>query len=115
LGLQAKFFRSRYGWLIRSLLAESQFDEELAAAFRDRWIQPRRRGVIQVLKAAIQEGDLRHDIDLETTTDILYGPLYYRLLLGTGTINNSFIDHLYSQFLAGHQITPTKGSNDIEH
>ncbi|WP_213806305.1 TetR/AcrR family transcriptional regulator [Granulicella sp. dw_53] len=114
LGLQAKFFRSRYGRLIRSLLAESQFDEELATAFRERWIQPRRGGVIQVLKTAIQEGDLRSDIDLETTTDMLYGPLYYRLLLGTGTINTVFIDHLYRQFLAGHQVPRTKRTDDIE-
>src|SRR4051812_10873210 len=33
LQLQAKFFRSKYGRLIRSLLAEAQSDEELARAF----------------------------------------------------------------------------------
>ncbi|HEY0309413.1 MAG TPA: TetR/AcrR family transcriptional regulator [Acidobacteriaceae bacterium] len=108
LRLQAKFFRSRYGRLIRSLLAEAQFDGELASAFRNRWIQPRRRRVIQILQTAIQEGDLRSDIDLETTTDILYGPIYYRLLLGTGVIDDAFIDHVYRQFLTGHQVHKAK-------
>ncbi len=108
LRLQAKFFRGRYGRLIRSLLAEAQFDGELASAFRERWIQPRRQGVIQILQMAIREGDLRGNIDLETTTDILYGPIYYRLLLGTGVIDDAFIDHVYEQFLTGHQVHKTK-------
>jgi AcrR family transcriptional regulator len=102
LQLQAKFFRSKYGRLIRSLLAEAQSDEELARAFRDHWIYPRREGVIQILQMAIKEGDLRQGIDLETTIDILYGPIYYRLLLGTGEIDDAFTDRLYEQFLAGH-------------
>jgi len=109
LRLQAKFFRSRYGRLIRSLLAEAQFDEELASAFRERWIQPRRRGVVQILQRAIQEGDLRNDIDLEAATDLLYGPIYYRLLLGTGAIDGRFIDRLYQQFLTGHRTHKVKG------
>ena len=109
LRLQAKFFRSRYGRLIRSLLAEAQFDEELASAFRERWIQPRRRGVVQILQRAIQEGDLRNDIDLEAATDLLYGPIYYRLLLGTGAIDGRFIDRLYQQFLTGHRTHKAKG------
>jgi AcrR family transcriptional regulator len=103
LHLQAKFFRSKYGLLIRSLLAEAQSDEGLARAFRERWIHPRRQGVIRMLRMAIKQGDLRKDIDLETTTDMLYGPIYYRLLLGTGAIDSAFIDLVSAQFLAGHQ------------
>jgi AcrR family transcriptional regulator len=103
LHLQVKFFRSKYGRLIRSLLAEAQSNEELAEAFRERWIVPRRRGVMAILKKAISQGQLRPDIDLELTTDLLYGPLYYRLLIGTGTITTTFADALYEQFMVGHQ------------
>jgi AcrR family transcriptional regulator len=102
LRLQAKFFRSPYGLLIRSLLAEAQSDEAVALAFRQRWIEPRRQGVIEVLQRAIEDGDLRSGIDLETTTDMLYGPIYYRLLLATGPIDKAFVDRLYEQFLEGH-------------
>jgi hypothetical protein len=59
---------------------------------------------------AIRDGDLRHDIDLETTTDILYGPIYYRLVLGTGAITDAFIDRLYEQFMAGHMGASPKRS-----
>ena len=39
----ARVFRGRDGALIKSLLAEAQFDPELATAFRERWTLPRRR------------------------------------------------------------------------
>jgi transposase len=103
LRLQASFFRSKYGRLIRSLLAESESDEQLAHAFRVRWICPRRQGVIRILRMAIQEGHLRPNLDLETATDMLYGPLYYRLILGAGPIDGAFTDGLFEQFLIGHQ------------
>src|SRR6201995_1451816 len=39
----AKAFRGKDGTLIRALLAEAQFDPELAVALRERWTMPRRR------------------------------------------------------------------------
>jgi AcrR family transcriptional regulator len=101
--LQAQFFSSDYGRLIRSLIAEAQSDGELAVAFRERWIEPRREGVIQTLKRAVAQGELSRKIDFKLATDMLYGPLYYRLLLGTGTIDRAFIRRLVAQFLEGHE------------
>lgn len=103
LHLQVKFFKSKYGMLIRSLLAEAQSSEELAEAFRERWIRPRRLGVVDILKKAVAQGQIRPDIDFELATDLLYGPLYYRLLIGTGPITTKFVDSLYQQFMVGHQ------------
>lgn len=103
LHLQAAFFRSSRGNLIRSLVSEAQSDPELAAAFRDRWLNPRREGVRQNIQAAISEGSLRGDFNIDTAIDQLYGSLYYRLLLGSGAINEQFIEDTYQQFLAGHK------------
>jgi AcrR family transcriptional regulator len=104
LRLQVAFFRSPRGNLIRSLVAEAQSDPELARAFRDRWLKPRRKSVREILRAAIAEGSLRRDIDTDTATDLLYGSLYYRLLLGSGTLDERFVDHAYQQFLSGHGV-----------
>jgi AcrR family transcriptional regulator len=103
LHLQAAFFRSTRGNLIRSLVAEAQSDRELAAAFRDRWLNPRREGVRQNIQAAISEGSLRGDFNIDTAIDQLYGSLYYRLLLSSGAISEQFIEDTYQQFLAGHK------------
>lgn len=102
LDLQAAFFRSSRGNLIRSLVAEAQSDSELAIAFRERWLVPRREGVRQIMRAAVAEGSLRSDIDIDTAIDILYGSLYYRLLLGAGALDEPFVDSIYDQFLEGH-------------
>jgi AcrR family transcriptional regulator len=105
LHLQAAFFRSSRGNLIRSLVSEAQSDPELATAFRDRWLNPRRKGVRQNIQAAISEGSLRGGFDIDTAIDQLYGSLYYRLLLGSGALDERFIEETYQQFLTGHKAT----------
>ena len=102
LDLQAAFFRSSRGNLIRSLVAEAQSDPELAGAFRERWLIPRREGVRQAMWKAIAEGSIRRDVDIDTAIDLLYGSIYYRLLLGAGPLNEEFIEGVYRQFLVGH-------------
>lgn len=101
LDLQARFFRGPSGRLIRSLLAEAQSDHDLARAFRDLWIKPRRAGVLEVLRQAVNEGALRGDLNLEVTIDQLYGPIYYRMLIGSGKIDSAFLQTLFDQLLLG--------------
>ena len=103
LHLQAAFFRSSRGNLIRSLISEAQSDPELATAFRDCWLTPRREGVRRNMQAAIAEGSLRDNFNIDTAIDQLYGSIYYRLLLGSGALNEKFIEDTYQQFLTGHQ------------
>jgi AcrR family transcriptional regulator len=113
LDLQVVFFRSARGNLIRSLVAEAQSDHELASAFRERWLDPRREGVRKMMRAAVAEGSLRSDIDIDAAIDLLYGALYYRLLLGSGTLDESFIDRVYRQFLDGHAAIRRKRSPKV--
>jgi AcrR family transcriptional regulator len=102
--LQVAFFRSARGNLIRSLVAEAQSDPELAEAFRDRWLHPRRDGVRRTLRAAIKEGSLRRDIDIAAAIDLLYGSLHYRLLLGSGALNQRFIAHAFRQLMGAWHV-----------
>jgi AcrR family transcriptional regulator len=100
LHLQVKFFRGKHGKLIRSLVAEAQSNDDLAKAFRQRWLAPRRAGVSAVFKKALEKGELRADSDIELLIDMLYGPIYYRLLLGTGSLSSAFVEQLYERFFA---------------
>jgi len=100
---QARFLRGPRRLLICSLLAEAQTDTELARAFREGWIAPQRNGMSRLLQSAVEQGDLRKDIDLEIAIDALYGPIYSRLVLGTGKINRAFLDALFEAFLRGHK------------
>ncbi len=97
--LQTQFFLGKYGQVIKALLGEAQFDPELATAFRDQWIAPRREMTKEVLKLAIEQGDLKSGIDLELVIDMLYAPIYYRLQIGSGPINDQFTDELLEKTL----------------
>jgi AcrR family transcriptional regulator len=97
----AKAFRGRLGALVRALLAEAQFDPELAKAFRENWTLPRRKLVWAVLQKTIKQGEVRSDIDVEATIDALYAPIYYRLQMGTGPISEAYVDRVFEQTMDG--------------
>ena len=97
----AKAFRTKDGAVVKALLAEAQFDAELATAFRERWTLPRRNIALDVLQKAISQGELRPDIDLEATIDLLYAPTYYRLQMGTAPLSDAYIDEIFDQVMNG--------------
>ena len=97
----ARAFRSKDGAVVKALLAEAQFDAELATAFREKWTLPRRKMALAVFQKAISQGELRSDIELEATIDLLYAPLYYRLQMGTGSLSDAYIDEIFDQGMEG--------------
>lgn len=98
---QAKAFRGKYGRLVKALIGEAQFDPELAQAFLERWRMPRRKMARRVFEEAIEQGDLRADIDIDATIDLLYAPLYYRLQIDSGPISDSYIDTIFAHVIQG--------------
>jgi AcrR family transcriptional regulator len=101
----AKAFRGKDGVLIRALLAEAQFDPELAVALRERWTMPRRRMAIAHFQQGIRDGFLRQDADPDAIIDILYAPIYYRLQMGTGPLTDSYIDEIFDHAMEGLERT----------
>ena len=82
-------FRSPKGRILASLIGEAQVDPEVAAAYRQRLLGPRRAGLRAVLERAVAAGTLRLD-DIELAIGIVYGPLYARLLLGHAPLDDAF-------------------------
>lgn len=99
----AKAFRGKVGALVRALMAEAQFDPELAEAFRENWTLPRRKLVREVLQDAIKQGDVRPDLDIEAAIDAFYAPLYYRLQMGTGPISEAYVEKVFEQAIEGQR------------
>ena len=103
----AKVFRSKEGALLNALLAEAQFDTNLAAVIRERWTLPRRRTAVAIFQKAITRGELRADINVEASIDLLYAPMYYRLQMGTGFLSDAYIDKIFDYAMKG--LVPQKG------
>ncbi|MEV4179371.1 TetR/AcrR family transcriptional regulator [Nonomuraea sp. NPDC049709] len=66
------------------LIAEAQHDGKLMDAMLDQLIRPRVDLVIGRLRQAQERGELRDDADPQLITELLYGPIYYRMLLHLG-------------------------------
>lgn len=97
----AKVFRGKDGALVKALLGEAQFNPELATAFRERWTLPRRKMALGVFEEAVRRGEMRANIDLEATIDLLYAPLYYRLQMGTGPLSDAYADEIFDHAMQG--------------
>ncbi|MEP6765837.1 MAG: TetR/AcrR family transcriptional regulator [Gemmatimonadaceae bacterium] len=106
--LQVKAFRGRYGRLIKSLLGEAQFDAELASAFREQWIMPRRVLAREAIERAIREKDFRADVDVDVAIDMLYAPIYYRLQIGVAPLSEQYVDDVFEQVVQGLQVERRK-------
>jgi AcrR family transcriptional regulator len=81
------FTRTPAGALMRSLIADAQSQAEIAVAIREQWLRPRRAVAADLLAQGIAAGEFRADLDVEITLDLLFAPVYYRLLLGHETLS----------------------------
>ncbi len=98
-----RVFRSQRGKVVAALLAGGQSDPELIAAFRDRFLWPRREQAYETLQRGIDRGELPTGIDLDLTLDALYGPIYMRFLIRHSELEERFADELCELVLRGAQ------------
>lgn len=96
-----RVFRSPRGKVVAALLGGGQSDPELIAAFRERFLWPRRRQAYQTLQRGIDRGELPAGIDKDLTLDSLYGPIYMRFLIRHDELNEDFADALCGLVLRG--------------
>ena len=97
----AEAFSGKIGRTVAALIAEGQSDPELAEALRSRWVSVRRTEAREILELGIERGELREDLDPEVAVDVLYGPIYYRMLVGHAPLDDDFADVLADHVFAG--------------
>lgn len=66
------------------LIAEALQDDELAHDLRERLIRPRIDAFKRRMRQAQRDGQLAADADLDVALDLIYGPVYYRLVYQLG-------------------------------
>ena len=69
------------GRLLPRLVSAAVDNPSLLERYRQQVITPRRQRFAEVLLAGIRSGELRADLDVEHTIDLLVGPVLYRSLL----------------------------------
>jgi AcrR family transcriptional regulator len=90
-----------YGRVIAALLSEAQTDPAYAAEYQQRVVQPRRDRARAILARAIERAEIPPSTSTEVAIDLLYGPLYHRLLHGHAPLDDQFVADVVDMALTG--------------
>lgn len=83
-------FGGEVGRIVAQIIAEGQYEPETLESFRDRFLNLRREDARKVITEGIASGEFDKDLDPDLAMDILYGPIYYRLLVQHLPLDESF-------------------------
>ncbi len=89
-----------FGPVIRALLSQIASNPALGDPFRASVVQARRDEVARVIERGIARGDLRPDVDCDTATELLVGPVYFRLAFG-GELSQDFAEQVVDAVVRG--------------
>jgi AcrR family transcriptional regulator len=89
-----------FGPVIRALLSEIALNPSLGEPFRSTVVLARRDEVARVIGRGAARGDLRPDADAAVATELLVGPVYFRLMFG-GDLGGGFADQIVDSVLRG--------------
>jgi AcrR family transcriptional regulator len=98
----ARLVTSRpYGRVIAALIAKAQTDPAFGEQYRARFVEPRRDEARDIFARAIDRGEIPAGTNVEVGLDLLYGPLYHRLLHGHAPLDDGFVRDVVDTTLAG--------------
>jgi AcrR family transcriptional regulator len=90
-----------YGRVVAALLAEARTDPAFSAEYQRRMLEPRRDQARMIFTHAIARGEIPGGTKIEVAIDLLYGPLYHRLLHGHAPLDAQFVDDIIDMALRG--------------
>ncbi len=100
--------------LMSNLVGAIAQKPELAEAVRDGFLAGRRAALAEVLRRGIERGDLRPDLDLELALDVLGGPLFYRLLVTGGPLDEQLAEGVADLILRGFSPDKSQATKSIK-
>jgi AcrR family transcriptional regulator len=89
------------GRQITLTMASADPDSELAKAFRNQVILKSREAGRRLIELAVQTGEMAVPGDVETVLDMVYGPLFFRLLAGHLPLSPGFAAQLIDTVFEG--------------
>ena len=90
----ADAFAAPTGRSIAAMVAAAQSETELAKSFRKQFIASIRDAARVLLELCVEERLVERPADVDLALDLIFGPLFYRLLMGHAPITRGFVDQL---------------------
>jgi AcrR family transcriptional regulator len=100
-----------YGRVVAALLVQAQANPMFSAEYQQRMLDPRRHQARAILTQAIARGEIAAETKIEVAIDLMYGPLYHRLLHGHAPLDDQFVDDVVEMVLRGIQPMPSAGAS----
>jgi AcrR family transcriptional regulator len=88
------------GRVMQGLVSDLAGDPQLASAFRERVVRRRVDELGRLLARGIKRGDIRVDADIDLANELLFGPIYYRLLLSGKPLNQDLVRRVVDAFMS---------------
>ena len=92
------------GPTMRGLMADAVYDPEFLEILREVLIAKRRNALQLVLQRALARGELKPGADIEVMIDLLFGALWYRLLVQHAKLDGRFAKQLVASVLDGFAV-----------
>ncbi|HEX9451600.1 MAG TPA: TetR/AcrR family transcriptional regulator [Burkholderiales bacterium] len=83
-----------YGAIMRGLMADAVLDPDFNKILREAFILRRRAATMEILKRGVERGEIAKNTDLELMTDMLFGPVWFRLLVQHAKLDTAFARQL---------------------
>ena len=99
-------FATSIGRNVTTMIASADNDSELSKAFRNHFVLARREEGRALLLQAIDSGEIRRDANVEIVLDMIYGALFFRLLMGHAALNDALVGRLLKEALRGLRVAP---------
>jgi AcrR family transcriptional regulator len=96
-----RVYRGRPGEVMPGLLSALAYRPQLEHALRQVFLEPRQAALQRVLERGVRRGELRANLDYELALDFLGGPLFYRLLVTGGPLDDPLARGVVSAMLYG--------------
>ena len=90
----ADAFAAPSGRSVAAMVAAAQSETELAKAFRNEFIARNRDAARLLLERCIEDKLVERPADIDLALDLIFGPLFYRLLMGHAPITRGLVDQL---------------------
>jgi AcrR family transcriptional regulator len=90
-----------FGPVYCGVIGAAQSDPELAKTLAGEIIQPRVAACVRRLERAREQGEIRPDADVGVIVELLYGPIYHRLLLHTRLLDGEQVTTVLELAFAG--------------
>ncbi len=89
-----KFLRGPSGRVVAEMVGEGQADPHILEEFRDRFLTQLLSPAVSILEQGKAAGEFAPGLDTELALDVVYGPIYYRLLVGHRPLDEAFTEAL---------------------